>query len=76
MTGKLVALRLVGSQLILCACGLQRPLPTAAAHPTPLPVVADLSGVTAEGRLEPVRFVELSPAWIGLVSEVPVIEGE
>ena len=50
--------------------------PTAQTAPTPLPVVADLGGITAEGRLEPVRFVELSPGADGLVSEVLVAEGE
>jgi multidrug efflux pump subunit AcrA (membrane-fusion protein) len=38
--------------------------------------VADLSGVTAEGRLEPVRFVKLSPSVDGQVGEVLVAEGE
>jgi multidrug resistance efflux pump len=41
-----------------------------------LPVVADLTGITAEGRLEPLRFVDLAPAIDGLVSEVLVREGE
>jgi multidrug resistance efflux pump len=44
--------------------------------PTPLPVITDRSGVKAEGRLEPVRYVEMSPAITGLVSEVLVSEGE
>jgi multidrug resistance efflux pump len=48
----------------------------AEAGPTPLPVVADLAGITAEGRLEPVRFVSLAPTIDGLVSEVLVREGE
>jgi multidrug resistance efflux pump len=55
------------------ACG-----PTIAARgsPTPLPVVADLGGVKAEGRLEPIRYAELSPVVSGLVSDVLVAEGE
>jgi multidrug resistance efflux pump len=51
-------------------------LPASQAGPTPLPVVADLSGITAEGRLEPVRYVSLAPTVDGLVSEVLVREGE
>jgi multidrug resistance efflux pump len=50
--------------------------PASQAGPTPLPVVADLSGITAEGRLEPVRYVSLAPTVDGLVSEVLVREGE
>ena len=38
-------------------------------------MVADLGGVKAEGRLEPIRYVELSPVVSGLVSEVLVSEG-
>lgn len=51
-------------------------LPASEAEPTPLPIVADLTGITAEGRLEPVRFVSLSPGVDGLVSELLVHEGE
>ena len=64
----------LGAGLWLCTgCGQSRSLQNA---PTPLPVVADLSGVKVEGRLEPVRFAELAPAVEGLVSEVLVSEGE
>ena len=42
---------------------------------TPLPVVLDQGGVKAEGRLEPIRFVELAPVVSGVVSEVLVSEG-
>lgn len=51
-------------------------LPVGQATPTPLPIVADISGTRAEGRLEPARYVELSPAVGGLVSEVLVSEGD
>jgi multidrug resistance efflux pump len=44
--------------------------------PTPLPVVADLGGVKTEGRVEPIRYVELSPTVTGLVSDVLVSEGD
>jgi multidrug efflux pump subunit AcrA (membrane-fusion protein) len=50
--------------------------PTMQAPPTLLPVVADLTGVTAEGRLEPVRYVTLAPGVEALVSAVLVSEGE
>jgi HlyD family secretion protein len=55
------------------ACGI---VPEQRARPTLIPVVADDSGVTAEGRLEPVRFASLSPVVEGLVAEVFVTEGE
>jgi multidrug resistance efflux pump len=41
-----------------------------------LPPVLDIADVTAEGRLEPVRHVTLSPAISGLVSQVMVKEGD
>jgi multidrug resistance efflux pump len=44
--------------------------------PTPLPVVPDLGGVTAEGRLEPVRYVDLATNTDGQVKEVLGKEGE
>ncbi len=40
-----------------------------------LPPVLDTSEVTAEGRLEPIHYVEISPVTNGLVSEVLVNEG-
>jgi HlyD family secretion protein len=47
------------------------------AQPAPtLPPVLDISDVTAEGRLEPVRHVDLSPTTSGLVSEVTVKQGD
>jgi multidrug efflux pump subunit AcrA (membrane-fusion protein) len=46
-----------------------------AAVPTALPVVQDLSGITAEGRLEPIRFVSIASNADGLVSEVMSTEG-
>jgi len=73
-TGSRVWIGIAGTAVLFAAgclrsSGLQ-------AGPTPLPVVADLSGITAEGRLEPIRFVNLSPSLTGLVSEVLVSEGE
>jgi multidrug resistance efflux pump len=41
-----------------------------------LPPVEDISGATAEGQLEPIRFVEIHPNSSGLVSEVLVKQGD
>ncbi len=41
-----------------------------------LPVLVDLSGITAEGRIEPNRFVEIAPYIDATVAEVLVMEGE
>jgi multidrug resistance efflux pump len=66
----MLALSLAAS--ISAGCGSS----TRQVQPTPLPVVTDLTGKTAEGRLEPIRFVTLAPAADALVSEVLVTEGE
>ena len=58
---------------LTAACGPANAVQGAA---TPIPIVADLGGVKAEGRLEPLRFVELAPVVTGLVSGVSVAEGE
>ena len=44
--------------------------------PTSTPDVATFSGVITEGRLEPIRYVEVALNASGLVSEVLVAEGE
>jgi multidrug resistance efflux pump len=51
-------------------------VPAVQPAPTPLPAVPDLSGVTAEGRLEPIRFTTLALNAEGLVDEVLVSEGD
>jgi multidrug efflux pump subunit AcrA (membrane-fusion protein) len=43
---------------------------------TPLPPVPDQGGITAEGRLEPIRYSSLSFGADGIVSEVLAREGE
>ena len=58
---------------LAASCGAA---PARQAPPTPLPVVAYLTGVTAEGRLEPLRFVTLATSVDGIVSEVSVLEGQ
>lgn len=74
MRGTPAVFVLAGIALFVAAgCGQPRAMQS---PPTPLPVVADLTGVTAEGRLEPVRFVTLAPTVSGPVSEVLVTEGE
>ncbi len=44
--------------------------------PLALPAALDASEVIAEGRLEPIRFADLSPNISGLVAEVLVAEGD
>jgi multidrug resistance efflux pump len=58
--------------LLIAACGTAAPTPEA----TPIPTVIDDSAIITEGRLEPIRYVELSLNASGLVSEVLVTEGE
>lgn len=71
---RLVCIAFLGLGVVAGAgCGA---VPASQPGPTPLPVVADLSGITAEGRLEPLRFVALAPAIDGLVNEVLVSEGQ
>jgi len=72
---KLLALGLVVGATVIFAAGCG-PSATVEPTPTPLPAVPDLSGVTAEGRLEPVRFTTLALNADGLVDEVPVRAGD
>ena len=64
---------LVAFSVLLAACA-----PAAAATPTPapLPTVKADDIIVAEGRVEPVRFAQLSLNANGLVSDVPVKEGD
>lgn len=55
------------------ACG-GSPSPEAAS--TPIPTVKADNIIIAEGKLEPIAYVEISLNASGLVSEVPVAEGE
>lgn len=56
----------------VAACG---GVSTSAEPVATLPPVLDTSEVTAEGRLEPIHYVAISPVTSGLVSEVLVNEG-
>ncbi len=57
---------------VITACGSAG----ASAQPAPtLPPVLDTADVTAEGRLEPVRYATLSATSSGMISEVLVQEG-
>jgi multidrug resistance efflux pump len=58
--------------MVAAGCGAS---PAGQAAATPLPVVPDVSGITAEGRLEPVRFVTMAAAAEGHISEIAVAEG-
>jgi multidrug efflux pump subunit AcrA (membrane-fusion protein) len=59
---------------LITACGT--PAETPAEPSATLPAIIDSSGVTAEGRLEPVRFAEIAFNTSGVVSEVLVAEGQ
>src|SRR5512146_1793903 len=54
-----------------CGSAASKPQPTA-----PAPATLTPSGITAEGKLEPVRFAELSAATNGSISEVLGQEGD
>jgi len=61
------------SSLALSACGaVGTPSPTE----TPIPAVIADDTIVAEGRLEPIRYVEIALNASGLVSEVLVAEGD
>lgn len=64
---------ILGMSLLLAACG------SAAAQtltPTPIPTVQAEGAVIAQGRLEPVRYVDIGFNVSGLVSQVLVAEGD
>ncbi|MEK7327798.1 MAG: biotin/lipoyl-binding protein, partial [Chloroflexota bacterium] len=67
---KLFLIILVGG-LVLAACNTATPTPDT----TDIPVVTDDFAVSAEGRLVPGNFVQLSFSAGGKVVEVPVAEG-
>lgn len=58
--------------LLLTACGSAAATP----EPTPIPVVEADDTIIAEGKLEPIRFTEISLNASGLVSDLPVEEGD
>lgn len=65
-----ITLLLLG--LLATACGA----PTPAAEATPIPIVEADDTVIAEGNLEPITYTEISLNTSGLVSDIPVKEGE
>lgn len=67
-----VIITLVLLGLLSAACGA--PPPTVEA--TPIPIVEADDTILAEGKLEPFTYTELSLNTSGLVSEVPVEEGD
>jgi HlyD family secretion protein len=71
---KYVIITVIGV-LLLSACGAVGG-PSSNATPTTIPPVEAESGIITEGRLEPIRHVELALNASGLVSEVLVKEGE
>lgn len=69
---KITLLTLALLALALAACGTA----SAAPQPTQIPTVIADDTVTAEGRLEPVHYVEIAFNTGGVVSEVIVKEGQ
>ncbi|MBI3168938.1 MAG: efflux RND transporter periplasmic adaptor subunit [Chloroflexi bacterium] len=66
----IITLALLG----LLAAGCGAPTPTAEA--TPIPTVEADDTIIAEGKLEPVNYTEISLNSSGLVSDLPVEEGD
>jgi multidrug resistance efflux pump len=65
---------LVASSLVLAsACG---PVSGPAQGAAALPPVPDVASITAEGRLEPIRFTNVAASTEGLIGEVLVKEGD
>ena len=67
-----VIIPLVLLGLFAAACGA----PTPAAEATPIPIVEADDTIIAEGKLEPVNYTEISLNTSGLVSDIPVEEGD
>lgn len=65
---------LLGLSLLFTACSAPGKAATATPETIP-PVIAD-NTITAEGRVEPVRYAEIAFNASGLVSDVPVEEGQ
>src|SRR5512138_1760170 len=64
---------LMGLSLLFTACSSPK---AATATPTTVPTVIADSTIIAEGRLEPIRYAEVAFNTSGVVSEVPVKEGQ
>jgi HlyD family secretion protein len=73
MKQKLVIL-LVGMSLLFTACST--PGSAATGTPEAIPTVIADSTIIAEGRLEPIRYAEIAFNANGIVSDVPVAEGQ
>lgn len=67
-----VIVTLVLLSLFAAACGS----PTPAVEATPMPTVQADDTVIAEGKLEPVAFTEISLNASGLISDLPIKEGD
>ncbi len=64
---------LIGLSLLVTACASGK---TATQTPEATPTVVADSKIIAEGRLEPVRYAELAFTTSGVISDVPVKEGQ
>ncbi len=63
---------LILSAVLLSACGAATPTPAE----TPMPPVTVDSPIIAEGRLEPIAYVDIAFSSSGVVDEVFVVEGQ
>src|SRR5512141_3196698 len=75
MKSRIPAITLLAIMAALYVSGCSPAAPTQQAA-TPVAPVKDLSGVSAEGRLEPVRYAELALNADGSVSELLSKEGD
>src|SRR5512140_2671174 len=64
---------LIGLSLLVTACSTGK---AATQTPATTPTAVADSTIVAEGRLEPVRFAEIAFNASGVISEVPVKEGQ
>lgn len=74
MNSKITLLTLLLAAILLSACGGSAAAGQETA--TAVPTVAADEGIVAEGRLEPISYAEIAFTISGVVSEVPVKEGQ
>lgn len=70
---RLQSLTLIVLTLSMAAC---EAAPTAAAESTPIPIAIADDTIISEGKLEPIHFAEIAFSAGGVVSEVPVKDGQ
>src|SRR5512138_3905522 len=75
MKSRILLVTVLAILIPLYASGCSAAAPTPAPTDIAVPVVS-ASEVTAEGRLEPVRYAQLALTTAGSISQLPVGEGE